>query len=236
MDYTPLIPDVRACVNSSNQILEHHRLVACIGSRLALSLLISAVKPGHDLVGTSTTEAEAVEHLRTRRADVLLCTDRLEAGNGGSLVAAAKSLKPAVKTLMIVTQPRRLITIRQALEAGCDGLCLESQIGRGTVMRALKTVTEGAAYTEKALQEQYFLGYAGLSDAPIAPLTDREVEVLQLVAASASNREIAEALMISVETVKSHVSQILGKLPARDRLHAAVKGIRLGFVDWPEDR
>jgi DNA-binding CsgD family transcriptional regulator len=70
----------------------------------------------------------------------------------------------------------------------------------------------------------------------LAQLTDREVEVLQLVAGNASNREIAAALFISSETVKSHLTQIRNKLPARSRLHAAVKGIRLGLVDWPEDR
>ena len=166
----------------------------------------------------------------------LFCTDCLEQGNGGSLVEAAKQLDPAPSTLMIVTQPRRLITIRRALAAGCDGMCLESQIGRGKIVQALQAVAHGAAYTEQSLRQQYFESYAGLSTAPLALLSDREVEVLQLITANASNQEIAQSLFISVETVKSHVAQIFNKLPARSRLHAAVKGIRLGLVDWPEDR
>jgi DNA-binding NarL/FixJ family response regulator len=236
VDYTPLIEEVRGFVSSSSDLLEPHRVVVCLGSRMALSLFIHCLQPEHQLVGACTTEAEGLKHLQQDKGTVLLCTDRLEQGNGGSLVKAAKQLDQAPCTLMVVTQPRRLITIRRALEAGCDGICLESEIGRGTVVRALQVVAHGAAYVEKGLMDQYLQGYSGLSDAPLAPLTDREVEVLQLVAGNASNQEIAAALFISTETVKSHLTQIRQKLPARSRLHAAVKGIRLGLVDWPEDR
>ena len=236
MDYTPLLDEVRNYVQEGCRLLEEHRVVICIGSRLSLSLCIHAIQPGDPLVGAVTTEAEGLAKLREHRADVLLCTDRLEQGNGGSLVEQAKQLKPAPSTLMIVTQPRRLATIRRALAAGCDGICLESHMGRGRLVLAMQVVAKGAAYTEKGLHEQYFKGYAGLDDAPLALLTDREVEVLQLVAANASNAEIAATLFISPETVKSHLRQITRKLPARSRLHAAVKGIRLGLVEWPEDR
>ncbi|MBV2350218.1 response regulator transcription factor [Synechococcus sp. HK05] len=236
MDFTPLIEEVRTHVERGNQLMEPHRVVAAMGSRLALSLLVSAIRPGHQLVGAATCEPVALKLLKAKEADLLLCTDRLEQGNGGSLVAAAKRQDPALSAVMVVTQPRRLITIRRAVEAGCDGVCLESQIGRGTVALALTTVSAGAAYTEKGLYKQYFEGYSGIGDAPLAQLTDREVEVLQRIAADATNQEIAAALFISAETVKSHVAQIFHKLGARSRLHAAVKGIRLGLVEWPEDR
>jgi DNA-binding NarL/FixJ family response regulator len=166
----------------------------------------------------------------------LLCTDRLEQGNGGALVAAAKQLDPAPATLMVVTQPRRLMTIRLALEAGCDGLCLESRMGQGTVVQALTTVSTGAAYIDRSLHAQYFQSYPGLGDAPLARLSEREVQVLERVTSGKSNRVIAAELFLSVETVKSHLSRIAQKLQARDRVHAAVKGIRLGLVDWPEPR
>jgi DNA-binding NarL/FixJ family response regulator len=236
LDFTPLIDEVRGHVDRGNQLMEPHRVVAAMGSRLALSLLICSIRPGHQLVGAATTEATALELLHDTGADLLLCTDRLEQGNGGSLVAAAKARDPALSAVLIVTQPRRLITIRRAVEAGCDGVCLESQIGRGTVALALTTVSSGAAYMEKSLYKQYFEGYGGIGDAPLAKLTDREVDVLQLMAADATNQDIAATLFISTETVKSHVAQIFHKLSARSRLHAAVKGIRLGLVEWPEDR
>jgi DNA-binding NarL/FixJ family response regulator len=236
VDYTPLIDEVRGFVHSGTALLMPHRLVACIGSRMAMSLFINATGTAEALVGAATTEAEGLDLLRSKEADLLICTDRLEQGNGGSLVESAKQLQPAPCTLLVVTQPRRLITIRRAFEAGCDGICLESQIGRGTVALALQTVSAGASYMEKGLHQQYFQGYCGLADAPLAQLTEREVEVLQRMAANATNQDIAADLFISLETVKSHVAQVLHKLACRSRLQAAVKGIRLGLVEWPEAR
>lgn len=236
VDYTPLINQMRGHVNSGNALMENHRLVVCLGSRMALTLFVSALGPGQQLAGAMTTEAEALDSLRATQADLLLCTDRLEQGNGGSLVESAKQLQPEPTTLLVVTQPRRLITIRRAFEAGCDGICLESQIGQGTVAMALQTVSAGASYMEKGLHQQYFQGFCGLADAPLAQLTERELEVLQRITANATNQEIAADLFISLETVKCHVAQVLHKLACRSRLQAAVKGIRLGLVEWPEDR
>ena len=236
MDYTSEIAAMRQRVASGHALLSEQRLAVCMGSRLALTLFVSASDPGPQLVGATTSEDEALVRLEENPADVLLCTDRLEQGNGGSLVAAAKQLNPALSTLMIVTQPRRLAVIRTAQQAGCDGLCLESQIGRGTVLRALGIVMAGAMYLEQGLSEQYFRIYPGLGNPPLAVLSERELQVLELVTAGVSTREIAAALFISPETVKSHLTQIYRKLPARDRAHAAVKGIRLGLVEWPEDR
>lgn len=236
VDYTPLMEQVRRSVDRGSRLLEQHRLVACMGSRIALTLFINAMRPGHQLVGAVTTQAEGLELLRRTEADLLLCTDRLEQGNGGALVAAAKQLQPSPRTLMVVTQPRRLITIRTALDAGCDGLCLESELGFGKVLQAFITVSEGAVYIERGLNDQYHQGYAGLEDAPLAPLTGRELEVLQRVAAGTPNGEIASQLFIGLETVKSHMNQIRQKLQARDRAHAAVKGIRLGLIEWPDCR
>lgn len=236
MDYTSEIAAMRQRVASGHALLSEQRLAVCMGSRLALTLFVSASDPGPQLVGATTSEAEALVRLEENPADVLLCTDRLEQGNGGSLVAAAKQLNPALSSLMIVTQPRRLAVIRTAQQAGCDGLCLESQIGRGTVLRALGIVMAGAMYLEQGLSEQYFRIYPGLGNPPLAVLSERELQVLELVTAGVSTREIAAALFISPETVKSHLTQIYRKLPARDRAHAAVKGIRLGLVEWPEDR
>ena len=65
---------------------------------------------------------------------------------------------------------------------------------------------------------------------PQEPLSQREEEVLQLVTRGYSNTEMAEALFVSAETIKTHVTNILGKLQARDRTHAAVIGMRLGLV------
>lgn len=234
MDYTPLMAQVRHNMTSSNALMEEARVVACMGSRMALSLLISAIRPGHQLVGAATTEAEGMQLLERLRGDVLLCTDQLEQGNGADLVGAARRAPRPVRTLMLVTQPHRINGIRRAMQAGCDGLCLEANIGMGTVLQALGTVANGGIYIDRGLSEHYLQTLPGPQGGLLNPLTTRELEVLTLLTAGFNNASIGSRLYIGQETVKSHVHRILQKLQARDRTHAAIQGIRLGLVDWPE--
>ena len=236
MDFTDLMAQMRRNTEASNGLLEGTRLVAAMGSRLALSLFVSAIRPGAQLVGAVTSEAAALQRLEQHQADLLLCTDRLEQGHGASLVAAAKGIRPQLRTLLIVTQPRRTALIEQALQAGCDGLCLESNIGMGTVLQALTCVDLGAAYIDRDLRASQLHGLSGLDGHPLTPLTPREREVLMLMSQSLNNLEIAQRLVISPETVKSHVQRIVTKLQARDRLQAVLQGIRAGLVEWPEPR
>jgi DNA-binding NarL/FixJ family response regulator len=237
LDYTPAIAQVRGHVTAGHQLLGQSRLVVCMGSRLALTLFIAACPAVPLLVGAATTEAEGLRQLEQQQADVLICTDRLEQGNGGCLVAAAKRLRKPPSTLMVVTQPRRLMAIHQALQANCDGICLESQLGFGTVLNAIRTMQSGAVYIDSNLSRSYFQNLGGSGGgSPLAELTPREVDILQLMADGIENQAIAKQLHVSVETVKDHVRHILSKLNARGRLQAAVQGIRLGLVEWPESR
>jgi len=70
--------------------------------------------------------------------------------------------------------------------------------------------------------------------AGVQQLTARETEVLSRLVTGASNSEIAQQLVVSLDTVKTHISNVLSKLQARDRTHAAVIGLRLGLIDWPD--
>ena len=234
MDFSERMAEVRRNVELSNTLLEGTRMVAAIGSRMALSLFVSATRPGDQLVGAVTTEAEALDRLQRHQADLLFCTDRLEQGNGGSLVVAAKRLNPQPRALLIVTQPRRTTLIHTAFQAGCDGLCLESNIGLGTVLQALRCVAGGASYMDGDLRTSFLSSLPGLDGRPLTPLTARELEVLALMAESLNNQQIARRLFLSAETVKTHVQRISEKLQTRDRLQAVVHGIRLGLVDWPD--
>jgi DNA-binding NarL/FixJ family response regulator len=236
VDYTPAIAQVRSNVAAGNALLADSRLVLCMGSRLALNLFIAACQPGPQLVGAGTTMAEALRALETEQADVLICTDRLEEGNGGALVAAAKRLSKPPATLMVVTQPRRLMAIHQALQANCDGICLEAQMGFGTLLSAIRTMQSGGMYIDQNLSRSYFQQLSGGQGSPLAALTPREVDILQLMTAGTANSAIARQLHLSVETVKDHVRHILRKMNTQGRIQAAVQGIRLGLVEWPESR
>jgi DNA-binding NarL/FixJ family response regulator len=207
-----------------------------MGSRLALTLFIAACQPGPQIVGAGTTMSVGLRALESEQADVLICTDRLEQGNGGCLVAAAKQLSKPPATLMVVTQPRRLMAIHQALQANCDGLCLEAQLGFGTLLSAIRTMQSGAVYIDNNLSRSYFQQLSGGQSSPLAELTPREVDILQLMAAGTPNPAIAKRLHLSVETVKDHVKHVLRKMNTPGRIQAAVEGIRLGLVEWPDSR
>jgi len=234
VDYTTLIPQVCDNASRGEQLLQGSRLVVCLGSRLAVSLFIAAFESRHQLVAASTTAAEALATLQQQPVDVLLCSDLLEAGEGASLVAEAKRLPAPPRTLMVVTQPQRTAGIRQAIQAGCDGLCLEANLGHGTWVQALTAICGQGLYVDRSLNALYLQLFPGSAQAPLAPLSARECQVLQLAAGGHRNEQIARVLFLSVETVKTHMRRILQKLQARDRTHAAVIGIRLGLVDWPE--
>lgn len=234
MDYTTLIPQLRDNASRGEELLQGSRLVVCMGSRLAVSLFITAFEARHQLVGASTAAAEALATLQQQPVDVLLCTDLLEDGDGAALVVEAKRLPAPPRTLMVVTQPQRSAGIRQAIQAGCDGLCLEANLGRGTWLQALTAICGEGVYVDRSLNARYLELYPGSGQTPLAALSARECQVLQLAAGGHRNEQIARVLFLSVETVKTHMRRILQKLQARDRTHAAVIGIRLGLVDWPD--
>lgn len=228
------MPQLRESASRGEQLLQNSRLLVCSGSRLALCLFITAFELRRNLVAATTTAAEALAALRQQPVDVLLCTDQLEAGDGATLVAEAKQLPEPPRTLLMITQPQRGASIRQAIRAGCDGLCLEDNLGRGIWLQALAAVCGHGLYVDRTLNALYLQHYPGSGQTPLEALSARECDVLQLAASGHRNEEIAQRLFISGETVKSHMRRILQKLQARDRTHAAVIGIRLGLVDWPD--
>ena len=236
VDYSTRISSMRRQFEGCDALLRDARVVACMGNRLALNLLVSATRQGQQLIGAATTEAEASQLLQKLQPDVLFGTDQLEQGCPVALLQLAKRCNPPVRAVIIVTQPQRQQRIQRLIEAGCDGLCLESSLGMGTVEAALTAVCGGGIYIERSLGELFLAHYPGAKAAALAPLTAREAEVLQLAAAGYTNLEIGAQLYITLETVKGHMRNILQKLQARDRTHAAVQGLRLGFVDWPEPR
>lgn len=234
MDYTNLMNQVRAHTRRCTELLQDERIVICIGDRLSLSLCIHCLDRDGQLVGAATGEREALQLIASRPASLLVATDELEEGSGDSLVSLVKQRWPTLRTLLIIRNPDRREAVRRAIEAGCDGLCLESRLGYGTVPQALSSVAGGGIYIDRSLASEFLHHHPAPPPPPAARLSERERDVLQLAAAGHPNPAIAAALFISLETVKSHMRAILRKLEARDRTHAVVQGLRLGLVDWLE--
>ncbi len=228
VDLTPLLPQVRDDITQGLALLKGVRLVLCLGSRAQVALLMGT--PSR-ILGAATTAAEGLALVRQHQPSLLLVSDRLEEGCGVDLVVQVKRGHPEVRTLLVVSQEHQLALIHTAQRAGCDGIVSESRLLHGSGLQALHSVLGGGLFLDRSL--------VGASRAGQEPgsgherLSARERQVLDRVVRGLSNSEIAVELMVSVETVKSHVRNVLLKLRVRGRIQAVVTGLRLGLVDWP---
>lgn len=228
MDLTPLLPQVHDDVSQGLLLLSGVRLVLCLGSRSQVALLMGT--PAR-ILAAATTAAEGLPLVREHQPSLLLVSDRLEAGCGVDLVVQVKRSHPEVRTLLVVCQEHRLALIRAAVRAGCDGIVPESRLLHGSGLQALRTVLGGGVYLDRSLVAALRVGQVPGGD---ERLSARERQVLERVMQGLSNPEIAGDLMVSVDTVKTHVRNVLLKLRVRGRIQAVVTGLQLGLVDWPQ--
>jgi DNA-binding NarL/FixJ family response regulator len=212
-------------------LLAGSSIVACMGDRLTLASFAMAVPIWSHLLAAVTTAGEALERVREHKPDLLIATEDLEQGYGIALVEAVERLHPPTRTLIFLKRENPLV-VNEALEAGADGVMFISSIGqtRGDFLKALECTRDGGVYYPEAVREM--ARESSPEDAEtqklLKDLSERELDVLKALTTGLSNREIAESLFVSSETVKSHVSAIIGKLGVRDRTQAAILAIRHG--------
>jgi DNA-binding NarL/FixJ family response regulator len=221
VDFTPFLSQLRENHARASELIGTARMVVCLGSRALLSFVVAGVRTHSQILGVATTEGEGLALVKTTRPQLLFASDRLEEGCGISLVLAVKRHHPAVRILLLVSQEQRQNRILQAVDAHCDSVLLESRIGHGQELTAMRSLLEGGRYLAGSLPPR----------AALPALTRRETEVLARAAGGDSNQEIADRLIVSIDTVKTHMRSVLGKLGARDRTHAAAIGVRLGLLD-----
>jgi DNA-binding NarL/FixJ family response regulator len=232
MDLTPHIPVLLQGKAELPELMQGSSTVACMGSRALLSLFVCAAPFPESLMGAVTTEMEALAMVHQHRPTFLFATERLEQGDGLSLVQQAQRLLPELRSLLIL-EGDDLPLAQRAIEVGCNGVVVERQLAEGAMVQAIRAVVGGGLYIDRRNIEALRSSDRGSGPAPLEPLSQREQEVLQLVLQGFTNREMGAALGLSPETIKTHVANILGKLQARDRTQAAVIGLRLGLVSWP---
>ena len=234
VDFTPLLDQLRQRPRQISAALEGTSLVLAAGSRMLLGAWNGLLQQGPGqvtVVGAATTAAEALDLTRRHQPTLLLCTDQLERGDGIGLVEAVKRERLPSRTLLLVTDERRQHGVQRAIAAACDGICLDSRVGEGTLLAAVHSILAGGTYRDRRLGQQP--DSSGIPR-PLTPLSSRELEVLERLQQGLSNRQIANELYVSADTIKSHVRSLLQKLAARDRGHAAVIGLQLGLIDWRE--
>ena len=181
-----------------------------------------------DVVGTARTLAEAHRLVATSRPDVVLLDVALPDGDGIAEIPALLERHPGARIVVLTgtTSDRVLVA---AVEAGAAGFLSKS----GGVRRVVDTVRAAAAdeavLPEATLERLVPLMQQRTEERQVR-LTDREVEVLQLVAEGMTNAAIAERLVVSLHTVRNHVARISRKLGAHSKLEALSIALRQGLV------
>ncbi|WP_158864110.1 response regulator [Leifsonia sp. AG29] len=192
-------------------------------------------EPGVDVVGEAGTGREALRLVRDLRPDVVLMDIRMPDGDGlwaTGEIAADPEL--AATRIVIVTTFELDEYVAQAIVAGASGF-LVKDTEPVDLIRAVRVVAAGEALLSPGVTRRLIERVAGGLRPPpdtsrLASLTDREREVLQLVGQGLTNTEIGERLYVSPLTAKTHVSRIMTKLDARDRVHLVVLAYETGIV------
>jgi DNA-binding NarL/FixJ family response regulator len=191
--------------------------------------------PEFDVVGQASDGQEALELCERLRPDIVILDVRMPIINGLGAARLLQQRMPALK-VVIFTMDDSPDHLEAAIAAGAAGYLLKDA-SREEVIGALRQVAAGEDALDSAMSARLLRRIAArsASGAPVREnLTERERQVLGLVAGGFSNREIGEKLAIATGTVKAHVERVIGKLGASDRTQAAVRGIALGLVAQPD--
>ena len=191
--------------------------------------MIIGTEPAIQLVGEAKNSSEAVYQAQRLQPDVILLDLVMPDEDGLEALIEIKRSHPNIKIIVLTTfeEDHR---IQAALEAGADGYLLKDADGEA-LLRAIEAVQQGEMPLHPRVARHVFGGRTDYLDTPqIDHLTEREKEVLQLLAKGLSNRDVAQRLSLSEGTVKIHVSNILGKLQVSSRTEAAMLAIQQGLV------
>lgn len=190
--------------------------------RQGIAALVGA-QPDMELVAQAASGREGLEQVRTHRPDVTLLDLRLPDMNGVEALQRIRAEFPDARVVMLTTFEGD-VEIRRALEAGARGYLLKT-MPPGEVIDAIRQVHAGKKRIPPAVAARLAEHLADEA------LTVREIEVLRHVAAGGRNKEIADRLSISEETVKVHVKHIMEKLGASDRTEAVAVATRRGIIE-----
>ncbi len=206
-------------------LVDDHEVV-----RLGLKALLSS-RPGFEVVGEAGTAREAVSMALSLRPDVIIMDMRLPGESGAEACRRIKEQLPDTKVIFLTAFPEEE-NLLEAIEAGADGYVLK-RVGSEELLEALEKVRRGESILDPSLLPYLFARLRKLREKErleaFAPLTDRELQILALIAQGKSNREIAEELFLSEKTVRNYISQILEKLGLSSRTEAAAYAIRHGI-------
>ena len=210
-------------------LAEDHTLVRD-GIRTLLGLVAD-----FELVGEASDGQEAIDVVERTRPDVLLLDMRMPKADGLAVVTALATRSQLPPTLVLTTFDDEAAALA-IIAAGARGFLLKD-VTLERLVDSVRVVAAGGSVMRPGLSERAEQAHASLcASSPVASspetgeITTREREVLRLMVAGYSNREIGRALFVAEGTVKNHVSSILCKLGVRDRTRAVLKALERGYV------
>jgi two-component system NarL family response regulator len=188
-------------------------------------------EPDIEVVGEASDGAEAVERASDTTPDVVLMDVRMPRRGGIDACTAIKDAVPSTKIIMLTISDEEA-DLYDAIKAGAMGYLLK-EISIEEVASAIRAVHGGQSLISPSMASKLLNEFASMikrtderQQVPTPRLTDREMEVLRLVAKGLNNRDIAKQLYISENTVKNHIRNILEKLQLHSRMEAVVYAVR----------
>ncbi|MEU3246249.1 response regulator transcription factor [Streptomyces sp. NPDC006875] len=193
-------------------------------------------QPDIEVVGEAADGAAVIPLVRRLRPDVVAMDVRMPLMDGIEATRAVLRTVEDPPKILVVTTFENDEYVYEALRAGADGFLLK-RARPAEIVHAVRLVAEGESLLFPSSVRQLAASYGNGTASPAArkameraALTEREADVLRLMARGLSNAEIAARLVVGTETVKSHVSAVLAKLGARDRTQAVIAAYESGFV------
>jgi DNA-binding NarL/FixJ family response regulator len=209
------------------------KLIICDDQSIVRDGLAMILKLEKDMqvIGVAEDGAEAVELVEKEKPDLILMDLKMPVTNGVEATRRIKTKYPEIKILVLTTYDDDQ-WVFDAIQAGASGYLLKDT-PREKLVEAIRGTFSGKSYVDPSIAGKVLQQVSSHQTQPATfitnKLTDREIEILRLVARGLSNTDIAEHLFLSEGTVRNHVSAILTKLEVSDRTQAAVIAIQHGL-------
>ena len=199
--------------------------------RAGLRALLSA-ESDLEVAGEAADGREALRLVSELDPDVVLLDVNMPGPDGIEVTRRLNAVKPKVRVLILTVHEDEGL-LREAIRAGASGYSLKRAV-ESELIYAIHAVWRGDLYVHPAMTRallQDLHSTLVADEAPVEPLTPREMEVLRLIAEGHTNRQIAEVLSISVRTVESHRANLMGKLGLHSRVELVRYAKRHGFLE-----
>jgi DNA-binding NarL/FixJ family response regulator len=192
---------------------------------------LAADEDGIDVLGVAATGADAIDMVNRLHPKVVLMDYQLPDQDGVAVTVQVKRQNPSVMVVMLTGSAEDRVLLA-AIDAGCSGFLTKDRAA-AEVVHAVRAAAVGEALISPALLARLLPKLNRTQRSLGEDLSDREREILGLLARGMTNKVIAAELFLSVNTIRNHVQSVLAKLGAHSKLEAVSTAVREGIIDYP---